>query len=144
LDHEWRLLRSGNRIRRRRSRRLHIGSGATGEQFDLAAKTPVGFSQGHLDRFEMPPESLPLTVSGIAIPPGTAVQLCYRAQQLDRLFVPERRYVVVGGVRLTGNVNFDCGRFQFGSLFEETVVRGRPLPRCAAILHDDVLSPPTR
>ena len=92
----------------------------------------------------MPPESLPLTVSGIAIPPGTAVQLCYRAQQLDRLFVPERRYVVVGGVRLTGNVNFDCGRFQFGSLFEETVVRGRPLPRCAAILHDDVLSPPTR
>jgi hypothetical protein len=112
-------------------------------QFDLAAKTPVGFIQGQLDRFEMPPESPPLTVSGIAIPPGTAVQLCYRAQQLDRLFVPERRYVVVGGIRLTGNVNFDCGRFQFGSLFEATVVRGRPLPRGAAILHDDVLSAPT-
>lgn len=113
-------------------------------QLDLAAKTPVGFIQGHLDRFQMPPGLPLLTISGIAIPPSTAVQLCDRAQQLDRLFVPERSYVAVGGVKLTGNVNFDCGRFQFGSLFEETVVRGRPLPRGAAILHDDVRSPLTR
>jgi len=55
--------------------------------------------------------------------------------------VPEDSYVAIEGVKLTGRMNFDCGKFEYGALFEDTVLRGRLLPRGATILYDDVFRP---
>jgi hypothetical protein len=65
--------------------------------FDLAAETSVGFTQGHLDRFEMSPSSTAVSVSNLDLPPGTAVRLCDRAWELEWLLVPEESYVTIAG-----------------------------------------------
>jgi len=44
------------------------------------------------------------------------------------LLIPDDRYVTVAGVKLTGRINFDCGRFEYGTLFADTVLGGRTLP----------------
>jgi len=112
--------------------------------FDLSAGTRVGFTQGRLDRLELPLRSAPLAISGLDVPPGTVVHLCERSSELDWLSVPEGSYVTLAGVKLTGRMNFDCGKFQYGTLFGATVLGGRLLPRGATISQDDVLGAPPR
>jgi hypothetical protein len=112
--------------------------------FDLSAGTLVGFTQGRLDRLETPPTSAPLAISGFDLPPGTVVHLCDKLSEVAWLLVPEDSYVVLGGVKLTGRVNFDCGKFEYGSLFEATVLGSRLLPRGATISYEDVLGPARR
>jgi hypothetical protein len=109
--------------------------------FSLAAETSVGFTQGRLDRFEMPLTSPVLRISTFDVPPGTTVQLCGRASELAWLSVPEDRYVTIAGVKLTGRMNFDCGKFEYGAAFEDTTLRGRRVSRGAGISHEDVLAP---
>ena len=109
--------------------------------FDLSAETLVVFMGGRLDKFEMHPTSAPLSISGIDLPPGTVVGLCDRSWELEWLSVPEDSYVAIAGVKLTGRMNFDCGKFEYGALFEDTVLRGRLLPRGATISYDDVFRP---
>jgi hypothetical protein len=109
--------------------------------FDLSAETLVVFMGGRLDKFEMPPTSAPLSISGIDLPPGTVVGLCDRSWEIEWLSVPEDSCVAIAGVKLTGRMNFDCGKFEYGALFEDTVLRGRLLPRGATILYDDVFRP---
>jgi hypothetical protein len=109
--------------------------------FDLAAETLVKFTSGRLDRFDMPAISAPVALSDIMIPSGTVVSLCDGSSELGWLEVPEDRYISISGVKLTGRLNFDCGKFQYGSLFEDTELRGRRLPRGAAISADDMLHP---
>jgi len=41
-------------------------------------------------------------------------------------------------------MNFDCGKFQSGILFEDTELPGRRLPRGAAISAEDLLHPASR
>jgi hypothetical protein len=55
--------------------------------------------------------------------------------------VPEDSYVMIAGVKLTGRMNFDCGRFEYGVLFEDTVLHGRRLARGAGISYGDVFRP---
>jgi hypothetical protein len=112
--------------------------------FDLSAGSLVGFTQGRLERLKTPPTSAPLAISGLDLPPGTVVHLCDQSSELDWLLVPEDSYVMLAGVKLTGRMNFDCGKFQYGTLFEATVLGGRLLPRGATISHDDVLGLPPR
>jgi hypothetical protein len=112
--------------------------------FDLSAGTLVGFTQGRLDRLETPPTSTPLAISGLDLPPGTVVHLCERSSELDWLSVPEGSYVTLAGIKLTGRMNFDCGKFQYGTLFGATVLGGRLLPRGATISPDDMLGAPPR
>ena len=112
--------------------------------FDLAAGTLVKFTQGRLENFEMPPTSAPLAISGLDVPPGTVVRLCDGSAEVDWLDVPEDKYVAIAGVRLTGRMNFDCGKFRYGSLFEDTELPGRRLPRGAAFSSDDVSRAPPR
>jgi hypothetical protein len=112
--------------------------------FDLSVGTLVKFTRGRLDRFEMPPATSPVAVSGIALPAGSVVQLCDDAWEIGRLEVPPDRYVTIAGVKLTGGINFDCGKFQYGTLFEDSVLHDRRLPRGAAISADDVAVPASR
>jgi hypothetical protein len=58
--------------------------------------------------------------------------------------VPEDNYVGIAGAKLTGRMNFDCGKFEYGALFEDTVLHGRRLPRGAEISYDDVFRPSSR
>jgi hypothetical protein len=106
--------------------------------FDLAAGTRIRFSQGRLSQIETIRGSGPLAISGLDLPPGTTIALCDRSPDIDYLEVPEDSAVTVAGVKLTGRMNFDCGRFEYGSLFEDTVLGGRALPRHALISREDI------
>jgi hypothetical protein len=110
--------------------------------FDLAAGTRIRFSQGRLSEIETIRGSAPLAVSGLDIPPGTTIALCDRSPDIDYLEVPEDSAVTVAGVKLTGRMNFDCGRFQYGSLFEDTLLGGRALPRHMSISREDIFGSP--
>ncbi|HSY87496.1 MAG TPA: hypothetical protein VLA85_13085, partial [Verrucomicrobiae bacterium] len=110
--------------------------------FDLAAGTRIRFSQGRLSEIETIRGSAPLAVSGLDIPPGTTIALCDRSPDIDYLEVPEDSAVAVAGVKLTGRMNFDCGKFQYGSLFEDSVLGGRSLPRHASISREDIFGSP--
>ncbi len=89
----------------------------------------------------MPPTSAPLSISGIVLPPGTVVGLCDQSPDIEWLSVPEDSHVTIANVKLTGRMNFECGKFEYGSLFEATVLRGQQLPRGAAISYDDHTGP---
>jgi hypothetical protein len=58
--------------------------------------------------------------------------------------VPEDSYVTIAGIKLTGRMNFDCGKFEYGTLFEATALGGRQLPGGAAISSDDLFPPSSR
>jgi len=107
---------------------------------ELSAGTLIRFTRGDLSEFEMPPSSASVALSGIELPPGTVVSLCER--DIAWLEVPEDRSVTIAGVKLTGRLNFDCGKFQYGTLFEDSVVHDRRLLRGAAISAEDLLHPP--
>lgn len=82
--------------------------------------------------------STPLAVSGVTLPPGSTVSLCERAWEAEWAEIPEDRYVAIADTKLTGRLNFDCGKFQYGSLFEDSVLGGRRLPRGTGISSDDL------
>ena len=46
---------------------------------------------------------------------------------MDQVIVPDGAFVEIGGVKLTGSLNFDCGVFRLGSLFEDSRINGRDL-----------------
>ena len=89
----------------------------------------------------MPPNSEPLSISGMALPPGAVVGLCDQSWDVEWLSVPEDTYVTIAGIKLSGRINFDCGKFEYGTLFEATALGGRQLPRGAAISSDDLFRP---
>ena len=62
-------------------------------------------------------------------PWGTEAALCYRAEALDRLGVPPARYVAIAEVKRTRLVEFDCGTFRDGQLFEDAMMGGNTAPR---------------
>jgi hypothetical protein len=115
-----------------------LGSTQRVGPFGLSAGTLVHFSRGRLERLEMPPTSEPLSISGIDLPPGTVVGLCDQSLDVEWLSVPEDSYVRMAGIKLTGRMNFDCGKFEYGTLFEATALGGRQLPRGAAVSSDDL------
>ena len=107
--------------------------------FDLPAGALVRFSQGRVSDIETSRSSAPLVVSGLDLPPGTEVSLCDRSEEINYLLIPDDRYVTVAGVKLTGKISFNCGRFEWGTLFADTVLRGRALPRNAVVYREDML-----
>src|SRR5215469_5068496 len=106
--------------------------------FDFSAGTRIRFIQGRVDRLEMPATSSPLTISGLSLPPSTVVHLCEQSPELDWVLVPDQSYVVIRGVKLTGRMNFDCGKFEYGTLFEATARGSRRLPRGTTISSADL------
>ena len=109
--------------------------------FGLSAGTLVHFSQGRPERIELPPSSDPLAISGIDVSPGTVVDLCDRSSDIEWLSGPDGSYVTIEGIRLTGRVNFDCGKFEYGTLFEPTMLGGQQLPAGTAISYDELYRP---
>jgi hypothetical protein len=65
---------------------------------------------------------------------------CYRKATLDHLSVNRTAYVAIGGEKLTGWIDFDCGSFRSGQLFEDTVVAGRRRQHGERVSREDLSS----
>jgi hypothetical protein len=55
---------------------------------------------------------------------------------------PSDLYVEIGGVKLTGTLNFDCGRFRCGALYEDSRIQGETWPKGRTVFRENLdLSP---
>src|SRR5207244_1227404 len=77
-----------------------------------------------IERFALPAIASPLRAFGMELPSYTEVWLCRDRWAVDQLMVPNDLYVEIGGVKLTGTLNFDCGLFRLGALFEDSRIQG--------------------
>jgi hypothetical protein len=91
---------------------------------DLPADSRVTYQDGDPSEFVLPRSGDPVDAFELRLPPGTEAAFCSDAPALARLNVERSRYVTVAGVKLTGDIEFDCGKFRNGQLFEDAVVAG--------------------
>ena len=105
---------------------------------------PAGTAATYFDRypstFKLPPQGASVDAFGLSLPAGTEGSFCYRKEALEHLSVNRTAYVVIGGMKLTGWIDFNCGLFRNGQLFEDTVVGGRQRQHGEQVSGDD-LSP---
>jgi hypothetical protein len=78
---------------------------------------------------------------GLALPGGTEATFCYKSDKLERLTVDPARSVTMAGVKLTRLVEFDCGAFHDGILFEDAVLRGKTMRAGEQVTRDDLFPP---
>ena len=86
--------------------------------------------------------TIPLQAFGMELPSHTEVSLCRDQWAVDQLAVPSNAYVEIAGVKLTGYINFKCGLFLHGSLFEDTRIRGKLWTSGQAVFREDLGLPP--
>jgi hypothetical protein len=91
----------------------------------LPAGTAVTNYDRHPRTFRLPPRGASVDAFGLSLPAGTEGSFCYRKDALEHLSISNAAFVVIEGVKLTGWIDFDCGAFRNGQLFEDTVVGGR-------------------
>jgi hypothetical protein len=77
---------------------------------------------------------------GVSLPAGTVGTVCEHNGKLERLAVDESAYVTVEGLKLTAFIDFDCGPFLSGTLFENSIVGGKQRQRGEVVSRTD-LSP---
>lgn len=77
-----------------------------------------------LERSLLPAMGSPLPAFGVQLPSHSEVWLCRTDWALDQIIVPNDAFVEIGGVKLTGTLNFDCGVFRLGNLFEDNRIAG--------------------
>jgi hypothetical protein len=97
----------------------HLGA------LSLPAGTSITYYERHPSNFKLPSQSAPVDGFGLSLPAGTEGYLCYPAGTLDRLTVSRNAYVAIEGIKLTGSIDFDCGTFRDGTLFEDTMIGSR-------------------
>jgi hypothetical protein len=106
----------------------------------LPAGTAVTYYDRYLSTFRLPPRGASVDAFGLSLPAGTEASYCYRKEALEHLSVNKAAFVVIEGVKLTGWIDFDCGSFRDGQLFEDTVVSGRRRQQGERVSRED-LSP---
>ncbi len=102
-------------------------------------------------RFRAPPDdiaefTLPAalrgqTVFGLWLPGGTIVGVCAERRAFDRLRVDDASSVEIGGVKLTGDLFFHCGRFESGGLAQPIERDGETWPRGRTVTREDLYLP---
>ena len=95
-----------------------------------------------VERFTLPDMPTPQTMFGLAIPAGAQVSLCRERWTVDQIMVPQGAYVEIAGVKLAGVLNFDCGLFHYGSLFEESRIHGEMWSSGRSVFRADLDLPP--
>lgn len=106
---------------------------------DAPAGTLVTYYDGHPSNFTLP-QGAPVDGFGLSLPAGTEGSFCYHSKALERLMLDRSAYVTIEGVKLTGAIDFDCGTFRSGALFEDTVVGDYRRQRGELVSRDDILS----
>ena len=91
---------------------------------DLPAGSKVTYYTGAPSSFMLSQTGDAIDGFGLRLPPGTEAFFCSEAMALRQLSVDRSRYVAFAGVKLTGDIEFDCGKFRNGQLFEDAVVAG--------------------
>ncbi len=91
---------------------------------DLPAGSKITNYNGAPSSFALPQAGDAVDGFGLRLPPGTEAFFCSEAMTLRQLNVDRSRYVAVAGVKLTGDIEFDCGTFRNGQLFEDAMVGG--------------------
>jgi hypothetical protein len=100
-------------------------------------------SPQRIERFALPAIAPPLPAFGMELPAQSEVWLCRDRWAVDQVIVPSNAYVEIGGVKLTGTLNFDCGVFSFGTLFADTRIRGETWTNGRTVFRDDLHLPPS-
>lgn len=95
-----------------------------------------------IERFSVPAMDARFQAFGMALPPGAEVLLCRDAWAVDQIQLATDSYVDIGGVKLTGFINFQCGRFHYGTLFEDTRLHGEPWRQGRTVFREDLELPP--
>jgi len=95
-----------------------------------------------IERFALPGLISPRRVFGMDLPSQAEVWLCRERWEVDQVSVPNGAYVEIAGVKLTGFVNFDCGLFRDGSLYEDSRIRGEIWPSGRTVFRADLELPP--
>jgi hypothetical protein len=99
----------------------------------------VSYYDARPSRFSLPANGPAVDGFGLSLPAGTEASFCYRSDALERLQVTEAAYVTVEGVKLTGAIDFDCGPFRSGVLFEDTMIGGQRRQRGELVSREDLL-----
>jgi hypothetical protein len=107
----------------------------------LPTGTRVTYYDGYPSAFALPPQSTSVDAFGLSLPPGTEGSFCDHKEALEHLSVSRTVYVVIEGVKLSGWIDFECGSFRSGLLFEDTIVGGRWRQHDERVSRED-LSPP--
>jgi hypothetical protein len=89
-------------------------------------------------QFLLPAMNSSLQAFGIDLPSHAQVSLCSERWAVDQVAVPDNAYVEIAGVKLTGYLNFDCGVFHYGSLFEDSQVNGEIWARGRSVFREDL------
>jgi len=100
-------------------------------------------SPHRIERFALPTLTSPFQAFGMDLPSGAEVWLCREEWKVDQVSVPSGAYVEIAGVRLTGYLNFDCGLFRDGSLYEDSRIHGEMWPGGRTVFRADLDLPPT-
>jgi hypothetical protein len=100
-------------------------------------------SPQRIERFALPAITPPLSAFGMELPAQSEVWLCRDDWAVDQVVVPSNAYIEIGGVKLTGTLNFDCGAFRFGTLFADTRIRGEAWTNGRTVFRDDLGLPPS-
>jgi hypothetical protein len=100
-------------------------------------------SPQRIERFALLAIAPPISAFGMELPAQSEVWLCRDRWAVDQVIVPSNAYVEIGGVKLTGTLNFDCGVFSFGTLFADTRIRGETWTNGRTVFRDDLHLPPS-
>jgi hypothetical protein len=115
-----------------------LGKAARFGPLTLPVGTFVDYYDARPSRFKLPPTGAAVDGFGLSLPPGTEASFCYPSEALESLKVGETAYVIVEGVKLTGAIDFDCGPFRRGPLFEDTVIGGQRRQRGELVSQEDL------
>ncbi len=96
-----------------------------------------------LEQFTLPAAQSPLRAFGMDLPPYAKVVLCRDRPAVDQVVAPDGAFVEIAGVKLTGVVNFDCGRFAYGDLFEDTRIGGEAWAAGRTVFRKDIEPAPS-
>jgi hypothetical protein len=96
-----------------------------------------------IERFTLPTLTSPFRAFGMDLPSGAEVRLCREQSDVDQAWVPSGAFVEIAGVKLGGILNFDCGSFRYGSLYEDSVIRGEMWLSGRTVLPVDLDLPPS-
>jgi hypothetical protein len=106
---------------------------------NLPAGSSVTYHEGRPSMFRLPAPGAAVDGFGLSLPAGTEGAFCYRSEVVDRLTVSRTAYVVIEGVKLMGSIDFDCGAFKSGTLFEDTLIGGKWRQRGDLLSREDLL-----